>query len=141
MSLKQCEQCVPNACSTLVKNVLLFLPSLAFWGQSTTSEPGYAQARFQAAWPAYSAVHSCCWWCLSGEVWGQWGLPHTGVERVFRKEDGFGGNGRLLFSTVGEGQTVILSFQVASFAKLASPALAGMESPRRLVPSPAFVLT
>lgn len=72
---------------------------------------------------------------------GQWGYLHTGVERVFRRENSFGGNGRLLFSTVEEGQTVILSSQVPSSAKLASPALAGMESPHRLAPSPAFVLT
>lgn len=67
---------------------------------------------------------------------GRWGYLHTGVERVLRREKGFGGNGRLLFSTVEEGQTVILSFQVASSAKLASPARAGMESPLPLAPSP-----
>lgn len=72
---------------------------------------------------------------------GQWGYLHTGVERVFRRENGFGGNGRLLFSIVEEGQTVILSFQVASSAKLASPALAGMESPHRLGPLPRLLLT
>lgn len=61
---------------------------------------------------------------------------------MFRREKGFGGNGRLLFSTVEEGQTVILSFQVASSAKLASPALAGMESPPCWPPPPpASVLT
>lgn len=60
---------------------------------------------------------------------------------MFRRETGLGGNGRLLFSTGEEGQIAILSFQVASFAKLASPAPAGMESPHRLVPSPTFVLT
>lgn len=41
-----------------------------------------------------------------------------------------------LFSTGEKGQIAILSFQVASSAKLASPAPAGMESPHRLVPSP-----
>lgn len=52
------------------------------------------------------------------------------------------GTGRLLFSTVVEGQTVSLIFQAASSAKLASPALAGMENCTGLFPPPpAFVLT
>lgn len=52
------------------------------------------------------------------------------------------GTSRLLFSTVEEGQTVIFNFQAASSAKLASPALAGVENCRgRLSPPPTFVLT
>lgn len=67
----------------------------------------------------------------------------TGVERVAQQRaQPLVGMGRLLFSTVMEGQTVSLIFQAACSAKLASPALAGMENCTGLLsPPPAFVLT
>lgn len=64
--------------------------------------------------------------CISGQE----GEPAAFLEWKGCSEarTAFGGNGRLLFSTVEEGQTVIPIFQAASSAKLASPAPAGMEN-------------
>ena len=38
-----------HACDSLDKDMLILSPMRALWGQSTTSEPGYAQASLQAA--------------------------------------------------------------------------------------------
>lgn len=52
-----------HACDSLDKDMLILSPMRALWGQSTTSEPGYAQASLQAAWPVLTVVPSC-WWYL-----------------------------------------------------------------------------
>lgn len=70
------------------------------------------------------------------------GQPAQGGESAQWREQPLVGTSRLLFSTVEGGQTVIFNFQAASSAKLASPALAGVENcTGRPAPPPAFVLT
>lgn len=70
------------------------------------------------------------------------GQPAWGGKSVQWKEQPLVGTSRLLFSTVEGGQTVIFNFQATSSAKLASPALAGVENcTGRLSLPPAFVLT
>lgn len=70
------------------------------------------------------------------------GQPARGGESAQWREQPLVGTSRLLFSTVEGGQTVIFNFQAASSAKLASPALAGVENcTGRPAPPPAFVLT
>ena len=59
--------------------------------------------------------------------------PHWSGKGV-QERDGPWWEWAALFSTGEKGQIAILSFQVASSAKLASPAPAGMERPHRLVP-------
>lgn len=55
-------------------------------------------------------------------------FPFPGWKECSEESRALVGMGRLLFSMVEGGQTVILIFQAASFAKLAPPAPAGMEN-------------
>ena len=65
-----------HACDSLDKDMLILSPMRALWGQSTTSEPGYAQASLQPG--------QCSQWFLL--VVGTCGFGESGADGRVRKK-------------------------------------------------------